>query len=155
MLKVQHKPIKDQVRVQKKGARETKENPGLAHRTVRCTTGQRPVHQRRSTQTLHLRVSGEPLRYNSPDRPVCHRTIRCASRATAKKRNGRLQRSPANVNGARTVRAEPEQRLKAHRTVNSVCSVRHRIVNSACPVQHWTFRCPKMSELQRSKPSEP
>jgi hypothetical protein len=36
---------KIQVRVQKKEAKETEENPGLAHRTVRCATGQCPVHQ--------------------------------------------------------------------------------------------------------------
>jgi hypothetical protein len=135
---------KIQVRVQNKGAKETKENPGLAHQTVRCATGQCPVHQGRSTQTLHLRVFGAPARYNSPDCPVCHQTVRCTSRATTIERNGQLQWSPANANSARTVRAEPEQRQKAHRTVNS-----------ACPVRHRTVRCPKMSELQRSKPSEP
>jgi hypothetical protein len=75
---------------------------------------------------------------------IIHRTVRCASGATAKKRNGRLQRSPANANSARTVRAESEQRQKAHRTVTS-----------ACPVLHRTVRCPKLSELQRSKPSKP
>jgi hypothetical protein len=135
---------KIQVRVQKKGAKETEENPGLAHWTVRCATRQCPVHQGRSTQTLHLRVSVEPLRYNSPDCPVGHRTVRCASGATAIEPNGQLQRSPANVNSAQIVRAVSEQRQKAHQTVNS-----------ACPVRHWTVRCPKMSELQRSKPSEP
>jgi hypothetical protein len=36
---------KIQVRVQKTGAKETEENPGLAHRTVRCATGQCPVRQ--------------------------------------------------------------------------------------------------------------
>jgi hypothetical protein len=35
----------------------------------------------------------KPLHYNSPDCPVCHRTVRCASGATTSKRNGRLQRS--------------------------------------------------------------
>jgi hypothetical protein len=64
---------------------------------------------------------------------IIHRTVRCASGAMAIERNGQLQRSPANVNSAQTVRAESEQRQKAHRTV----------------------RCPKMSGLQRSKPSEP
>jgi hypothetical protein len=34
-------------------------------------------------RTLHLRVSPAPLRYNSPDCPVCHRTVRCTSGATA------------------------------------------------------------------------
>jgi hypothetical protein len=135
---------KIKVRVQKKGAKETEENPGLAHRTVRCATKQCSVHQGRSTQTLHLRVSGEPLRYNSPDCLMGHRTVRCASGATTIERNDQLQRSPANMNSALTVRAESEQRQKAHRTVNS-----------ACPVRHRTVRCPKMSELQRSKPSEP
>jgi hypothetical protein len=63
------------------------------------------VHQGRSTQTLHLRVSGEPLRYNSPDCPVCQRS------------NGyRAQRSIPTVDckrgqcadGSRRVRAAPE-----------------------------------------------
>jgi hypothetical protein len=41
------------------------------------------VHQGGSTLTLHLRVSQAHLRYNSPDCPVCHQTVRCASGATA------------------------------------------------------------------------
>jgi hypothetical protein len=57
--------------------------PGLAHRTVRCATGQCPVHQGESAQTLQLRVSQAQLRYNSPDCTVCHWTVRCTSRATA------------------------------------------------------------------------
>ena len=60
MPKVQHKPIKKiKVRVQKKGAKETEVNPSLAHRTVRCATGQCPVHQGGSTPTRYLRVSGK------------------------------------------------------------------------------------------------
>jgi hypothetical protein len=51
--------------------------------TDRCTTGQCPVHQGASAQTLHLLVSQAQLRYNSPDCPVCHRTVRCTSGATA------------------------------------------------------------------------
>jgi hypothetical protein len=57
--------------------------PGLAHRTVRCATGQCPVHQGESTQIPQLRVSQAQLRYNSPDCPVCHRTVRCTTGATA------------------------------------------------------------------------
>jgi hypothetical protein len=34
-------------------------------------------------QTLHLRVFQAHLRYNSPNCPVCHRTVRCATGATA------------------------------------------------------------------------
>jgi hypothetical protein len=56
----------------------------VCHRTVsgappdnvRCTREER-------LQTLHLRVSQAHLRYNSPDCPVCHRTVRCTSGATA------------------------------------------------------------------------
>jgi hypothetical protein len=48
--------------------------PGLAHRTVRCATGQCPVHQGESAQTLQLRVSQAQLRYNSPDCPVHQRS---------------------------------------------------------------------------------
>jgi hypothetical protein len=103
------------------------------------------VHQGRSTQTLHLRVSGEPLHYNSPDCPVGHRTVRCASGATAIERNGQLQWSPTNVNSARTVRAESEQRQKAHRTVNSACPVRHRL--SGAP------RCQSSNGRNRQNPN--
>jgi hypothetical protein len=49
--------------------------PGLAHRTVRCATGQCSVHQGTPSQTLHLREFSEALRYNSPDCPVHHRTM--------------------------------------------------------------------------------
>jgi hypothetical protein len=51
-------------------------SPGLAHRTVRCT-------REFQLQTAHLREFWEPLRYNSQDCPVAHRTVRCASGATA------------------------------------------------------------------------
>jgi hypothetical protein len=43
--------------------------------SVRCTRD-------RTLRTLQLRVSKAQLRYNSPDCPVHHRTIRCASGAT-------------------------------------------------------------------------
>jgi hypothetical protein len=56
---------------------------------------------------------------------IIHQTIQCASGATAIECNGQLQRSPTNVNSARTVRAELEQRQKAHQIVNSACPVRH------------------------------
>ena len=80
MLKVQHKPIKiSKLGFKRKEQKETEENPSLAHRTVRCVTGECPVPQGRSTPTLHLRVSGLPLRYNSPDCPVWHRTVRCGT----------------------------------------------------------------------------
>jgi hypothetical protein len=49
----------------KKGAKETEGCPGLAHRTVRCAR----------VDQLQLATFGfleKPLRYNSPDCPVCH-----------------------------------------------------------------------------------
>jgi hypothetical protein len=62
--------------------KETEVCPGLAHRTVRCATGQCPVHQGESAQTPQLLVSQAQLRYNSSDCPVCHQTVRCTSGAT-------------------------------------------------------------------------
>jgi hypothetical protein len=53
----------------------TEGSPGLAHRTVRCATGQCPVHQRTSSQTSHLREFSEALHYNSPDMSGAHRTV--------------------------------------------------------------------------------
>jgi hypothetical protein len=129
--KVQHKPIKrSKLGFKKKRAKETEENPGLAHRTVRCTRGDR----------LKLFTFG----FLESRSAIIHRTVWCASGATTIERNGQLQRSPANMNSARTVCAESEQHQKAHRTVNS-----------SCPVQHRTVRYPMMLELQWSKPSEP
>jgi hypothetical protein len=57
--------------------------PGLAHQTVRCATGQCPVHQGLQLRTAHLREFWRPPRYNSPDCPVAHWTVRCGSGATA------------------------------------------------------------------------
>jgi hypothetical protein len=51
--------------------------------SVRCTM---PVQG----STSHSRVSAGALCYNSPNCPVCNRTVRCASGAMANSRNGRL-----------------------------------------------------------------
>jgi hypothetical protein len=82
------------------------------------------------------------LRYNSPDCPVYHRTVRCAKRSNGRQRNGRVQRSTDNaiVRGLRV--QESEQAKMAHRTVNRTCPVHHRTVR-------WTT-CQK---LQRSNPN--
>jgi hypothetical protein len=109
--------------------------PGLAHRTVRCATGQCPVHQGLQLRTAHLREFWRPLRYNSPDSvrwrtglsgvPVEQRLLRA---------NGRLQ----NALNALQCAPESEQSLMAHRTMNS-----------AYPVQHRTVWCPRRQKLQR------
>jgi hypothetical protein len=56
--------------VQQRDQGITEGTSGLAHRTVRCATGQCPVHQGTSRCTLHLRENPEALHYNSPDCPV-------------------------------------------------------------------------------------
>jgi hypothetical protein len=64
------------------------------------------VHQAVQLQTLQLRVSQTPLRYNSPDCPVCHRTVQCTSGATALQRNDRLHSALTTLQFATKVRAE-------------------------------------------------
>jgi hypothetical protein len=61
-------------KVSKQGAKKTEVCPGLAHRTIRCTTGQCPVHQGESAQTPQFRVSQAQLRYTSPNCPVGQRS---------------------------------------------------------------------------------
>jgi hypothetical protein len=106
---------KVQVRVQKKGAKETEALvwhtglSGVPPDSVRCTRGNR----------LKLFTFG----FLESRFAIIHRTVRCTSGATTIERNGQLQRSPANVNSAQTIRVESEQRQKAHRTVNSACPV--------------------------------
>jgi hypothetical protein len=126
---------KSKERVQNKGAKYTEGSPGLAHRTVRCATGQCPVHQGTQLRTCHLREFWEPLRYNSPDCPVCQRsngystpTVVC--NATVKRYSARLRVQKS------------EQAQKAHLTVNS-----------DCPVHHRTIRWPTCQKLQRSNPN--
>jgi hypothetical protein len=86
-IQVQHKLINIQVR---DSIWRSKKKPSVlwsgAPDSVRCM---------RHVQgwTSHSRVSAGALRYNSPDYPVCHRTVRCTSGATANSRNGRLCKS--------------------------------------------------------------
>jgi hypothetical protein len=134
--KVHNKPIKRPRKgSNKESKRQPKGSPGLAHRTVRCATGQCPVHQGTQLQTWHLREFWEPLRYNSPDCPVCQRsngytapTVVC---------NGTVK-----VYSVRLRAQKSEQRQKTHRTVNSDCSV-----------HHWTVQWPRSQKLQRSNPN--
>jgi hypothetical protein len=69
---------------------------------------------------------------------VSHRTVRCASGATATSR----QRSTATAFNALQCAPESEQRQTAHRTVYRTC-----------PVHHRTAKRPHQSELQRSEPN--
>jgi hypothetical protein len=90
--------------------------PGLAHQTVRCTTGQCPVHQGTRLQTCHLREFWEPLRYNSPDCPMRQRSNGYTTPTVVCKNN-----KCATV--CACARRSQDRRQKAHRTVNSDCPV--------------------------------
>jgi hypothetical protein len=99
----------------------------LAHRTVRGATDSVRCTREINSELLSFGFSPVPLRYNSPDCPVClaeQRLLRQRSSAKGEQ----------CVNSARIVRAESEQHQKAHQTVNS-----------SRPVRHRTVRCPKMS----------
>jgi hypothetical protein len=91
-----------------------------------------------STLNLPSSENGRPLGYNSPDCPVSHRTVRCASGATATSR----QRPTATAFNALQCAAESEHAQLAHRTVYRTC-----------PVHHRTAQRPHKSELQRSNPN--
>jgi hypothetical protein len=97
--------------------------------SVRCTREDR-------LQTLHLRVSQAHLRYNSPDCPVCHQTVQCASGATTIC----VQRSTLTVNSA-----EQWKRQKSEQLVRGAPDY---------PVSHRTVRChmrtkpPTVDQLQ-------
>jgi hypothetical protein len=96
VVKVQYKPIKrSKLGFKRKEQKKPK-------RTLVWRTGQCPVLRAVRLQTCHLRVSGEPLRYNSPDCPVCQ--WRNGSSATVDC-NGHLQK----CYNAWTVRVESEQ----------------------------------------------
>jgi hypothetical protein len=111
--------------------------PGLAHRTVRCATGQCPVHQGLQLRTAHLREFWRPLRYNSPNCPVKHRTV---SGVPTEQRLLPRQRSPATAFNVCQSAQKSSTREKAHWTVYRTC-----------PVHHRTVRWPRRLQLQRSK----
>jgi hypothetical protein len=69
---------------------------------------------------------------------IIHRTVRCASGATATS----CQRSTANALNALQCAPESEQRQTAHRTVYRTC-----------PVHHRTAQRPHQLELQQSEPN--
>jgi hypothetical protein len=132
-IKVQHKPIYVQEKVQIQRSKETEcargwrtGLSGVPPDSVRCP---------RSVQgwTSHSRVSSGALCYNSPDCPVCHRTVRCTSGVTTIQRNGRLQRH--------MTRATVRGRVRAHRTMNRSCPVRHRTVRCHKKTTAPTVNC--------------
>jgi hypothetical protein len=141
--KVQHKPIKMSKKGFKRKDQKTTEGcPGLAHRTVRCATGQCPVHQGDQPRTCHLRVFGNatPLKFTglsgvAPDYPVCHAEQRLTAPTIVCK-------SEQCMNNAWTARAELEQALEGAPDSEQGLS--------GAPQTIWW---PHMSELQRSNPN--
>ena len=141
--------------------------------SVRCTTGQCPVHQRTPTQTCHLREFPEALRYNSPDCPVYTGQCpvlqgRAALELASFGNSQRLVRynSPDMSGVHRTVRCDIEAtdtsaptatcsalnaRQRAQKSGTPILA--HRTLYSTCPVRHRTSRRAQKSELQRSEPN--
>jgi hypothetical protein len=149
--------------VQQRSKGITEVCPGLAHRTVRCATGQCPVHQRTPGQTLHLRENTEALRYNSPDYPVPQgrAALELASLGNSLRYNSLdcpvytgLSGEPAekrllHANGhlqAHLMRARSAQKSGTRETV-------HRTIYSTCPVYTGQPGGPKSQKLQRSNPN--
>jgi hypothetical protein len=152
--------------VQQKSKGTTEGTSGLAHRTVRCATGQCPVHQRTPSQTRHLRENPEALRYNSPDCPVLQGTApqELASFGNSQRlvRYNSLDMSGVN----RSVRCAIEAtdtsastatcsalnaRQRAQKSGTPILA--HRTLYSTCPVRHRTSRRAQKTELQRSEPN--
>jgi hypothetical protein len=113
--------------------------PGLAHRTVRCATRQCPVHQGTQLQTAHLREFWEPLRYNSPDCPVCQRsndyfapTVVCREqlmRYSARRSQSRGRRRTGQSTGP--VRWPRSHKLQRSESNGRVTWLAHRTVRCA------------------------
>jgi hypothetical protein len=78
----------NQYNVKRKGSKqrskETEVLPGLAHRTVWCTTEQCPVHHRTvsgASGTVHFKLF--TFGFLGRNSAIIHRTVRCASGVTA------------------------------------------------------------------------
>jgi hypothetical protein len=149
----------------------TEGSPGLAHRTVRCATGQCPVHQGTPSQTLHLREFSEALRYNSPDMSGAHRTVSGAPEESGSELasfgNSLRYNSPDMSGAHRTVRwaseatttsrqRSPAEALNARQSAqkSGTREVAHQTLYSTCLVCHRTSRRAQLSELQRSEPND-
>jgi hypothetical protein len=163
-----NKKTKNWVRQREQGITEV--CPSLAHRSVRCATGQCPVHQGTSRWTLHLRENPEALRYNSPDCPVytgqCPVLQERAALELASLGNLLRYNSPDMSGVHRTVRwtsrATATSRQRSPAGAFNACqsaqksgtrALAHRTLYSTCPMCHRTARRAQKSELQRSEPN--
>jgi hypothetical protein len=124
--KVQHKPIKSP----RKGSNKKSKKQPKAALVWRTGLSGVPPDSVRCTRENHSELAtfgflGMPLRYNSPDCLMYHRTVRCASgvRLTAPTVVCKSVREEATVRGQRAQKSK--QAHMAHRTVNSDCPVAH------------------------------
>jgi hypothetical protein len=101
----------------------------IIHRTVRCSKEGRPQ------ELASLGISLQPLRYNSPDCPVCTGL----SGASAEQR---LLQAPTATCSALIARQRAQR--------SGTPMLAHRTLYSTCPVRHRTSRRAQKSELQRS-----
>jgi hypothetical protein len=107
------------------------------HRTVRCTPDSvRCSKGGRPQELASLGFSLQPLRYNSPDCPVCTGL----SGASAEQR---LLQAPMATCSAFIARQRAQR--------SGTPMLAHRTMNSACPVRHRTSSGAQRSELQRSE----
>jgi hypothetical protein len=110
--KVQHKPIKSprkgsnkKSKIQPKAALVWRTGlSGVPPDSVRCTR----------VDQLKLASFGKLGSHSA----IIHRTVRCASGATANCANGHLQKSTVNSEQCNYARRSQSRRQKAHRTVN-------------------------------------
>jgi hypothetical protein len=78
--------------------------------------------------------SSGALRYNSPDSPMCHRTVRCTSGATATRAMVDCKSRWVRWTVRNSARQSQSAESVAHRTMNRSCSVWHRTVErEMCP----------------------
>jgi hypothetical protein len=137
--KVHNKPIKRPRKgFKQESKRQLGRHPGLAHRTVRCATGQCPVPQGTRRPTLHLREFSEELRYNSPDCSVNHRTVSGAPRESNSELasfGNPLRYNSLDYYGANGHLQRHLMRAKAHR---SQARARRRTGQSTVPVRGTT-----------------
>jgi hypothetical protein len=145
--KVQHKPIKrSELGFKRKEQKETEEDPGLAHRTVRCARVDQP-------QTLHLWVSPSALRYNSLDCPVHQAeqrlsaqrsTAQCPDRATVRGRSQSRRQRRTGLSGV--PRCQSYNGRNRQNPNGWVMWLAHRTVSGGaldCPVRPSTAAQPQ------------
>jgi hypothetical protein len=142
--KVHNKPIK---RPRKGSNKESKRQPKCAL-VWRTGLSDAPPDSVRCTRELNselLTFGNSGSRSTIIYRTVrCkHRTVRCASGATATSR----QRSSAKDIKCATVRDSARRSQSTRQTT-------HRTVYRTCPVHHQTVRWPRRQKLQRSNPND-